>query len=171
MECAFHSGQSASDHCSVCNKALCRPCVNRFDPPMCRQCFRADIYAWGRRLDNRLRISAIIFFAVLAFMFVVTSGTSKGISIFTSLKFAYGFMSLYCGMIALRNLNTHNSSTLFGAYMSSKNFIASFVIAIFIGPFIAPFFLYKTHKDYKKSQHIKQMLDDEAVCVNNASGL
>lgn len=139
---------------------------------MCEPCIRANNNAVGRRSHNHLCMAGIVF----VFMFIISGFISlDGFKLLNSIKMGYGMMGFYCGMVFWGDIRQKNNSinnlTIVGTYIKVITMLISLVIAAFIGPFIAPFMLYNFFSDYKKSQRLKLILDEEAVCANNTSGL
>lgn len=77
MECINHPGTAAAGSCQICGKALCAPCMNRFNPPLCEPCLLSHNASVARRLYVDLAVTAIIFIGVAAFA-AYNAQTNKG---------------------------------------------------------------------------------------------
>lgn len=139
MECINHPGTAAAGTCQMCGKALCAPCMNRFDPPVCEPCLITHNGALVRRLYLDLAVTAIIFAGVAAFVaFNVQTNREGGIIVGLMLAGAYwGWQFL--SKIPMPVILTTGAGLIF-------YFFLKFSLAVLAGFIIAPWQIFKRVK-------------------------
>ena len=152
MECINHPGTAAAGSCQFCGKALCAPCMNRFNPPLCEPCLLAHNASVARRLYVDLAVTAIIFIGVAAFVaYNAQTNKSGGILIGLMLAGAYWgwqFLSRVPMPVVL------TSGIGFVMYMSIK-----LVLSILAGFIIAPWQIFKRVKEINAINTLKKEVE------------
>lgn len=143
MECINHSGVTAAGTCQMCGKALCVPCMNRFNPPACEPCLASHNAGVARRLYMDLGITAAIFIGV-ALLVAFNVSTNKGGGVVLGLMVA----GAYWGWQFLSRISVPVLFTS-GAGLTIYLFI-KFMLSIFAGFIIAPWQIFKRVKELRE---------------------
>ncbi len=149
MECINHPGTPAAGTCQMCGKALCGPCMNRFDPPVCEPCLTSHNASVARRLYLDLAITAVIFVGVAAYVaFHVQTNRGGGVIVGLMLAGAH-WGGQFIRSLALPVVLTTGTGLIF--FMLLKFFLS--VLAGFI---IAPWQIFKRVKEIRAISKLKQ---------------
>lgn len=152
MECINHPGTSAAGSCQMCGKALCAPCVNRFNPPHCEPCLLAHNASVARRLYIDLGITAAIFLvATLTVAFNAQTNRAGGIVIGLMLAGAYwGWQFL--SKIPMPVILTTGPGLI--AY-----FLLKFALSVLAGFIVAPWQIFKRIKELSAIEGLKKEIE------------
>lgn len=151
MECINHPGTVAAGTCQICGKALCAPCMNRFNPPLCEPCLLTHNAGVARRLWFELGMTAVLFFGVfLAFTIKSPAQYQAGIVFGLILACAYWgwqFMRGYSAPVVFTN----------GAGLLTYFVIKLFIVICF-GFIIAPWQIYRRIREIRAIGILKKQV-------------
>ena len=152
MECINHPGTAAAGSCQMCGKALCAPCMNRFNPSLCEPCLLAHNTSVARRLYIDLGITAAIFLAVaLAVAFNAQTNRAGGIIVGLMLAGAYwGWQFL--SRIPMPVILTTGPGLI--AYLLLK-----FSLSVLAGFIVAPWQIFKRIKEISAIKGLKKEIE------------
>jgi hypothetical protein len=146
MKCYKHNGIDASANCHDCGKALCNDCADQFSLMLCEGCLLANNEVVRKGLIRQF-IKTVLFFAVGLFL----GAQVEGGGLLGPIIIGYFFLSFPAGMTLARKL-------LGKAFDSDAGWVIAFSLgtAIFVGPFVAPFMIYKDIKELKSINALKR---------------
>jgi len=158
MECAFHTGKAAAGFCSICNKALCGPCVNRFNPPTCESCVKTRSKKRIRQIRSGLILSAISFILFFIFFKFAIELMAKDMGdvkapFYAPIMFAYALVSLYWGYKFTESRGSANGLIVTVDLLFIGKFIRLLIGAV-IGPYVTPWVIYKMFAELKRNKDL-----------------
>lgn len=151
MECVNHPGTAAAGTCTLCGKALCASCMNRFLPPACESCLTSHNAAVARRLYLEISVTIVIFLGVFAFVtFRNPAHWQAGIMfglMFSCAYWGWQFMNRFAVPVVL------TSGIGLFVYLFVK-----FAISVCLGFIVTPWQIFKRVKELASINALKQQL-------------
>ena len=143
MRCYHHEQEESAAQCS-CGRGLCRGCSDRFELVICGICKLESVAQRSFILRSQVLLSASVLVAVTCFAYFSEIGTFRSASenLFQSLKGGYLIASFIWGYIFLSPFFYFDIESGFLFWLALRFVQCS--AALLVGPFIAPYMVYRT---------------------------